>query len=694
MAATRRVQNTRTSKSRSSAKKAPPRKLDARPDTVDFRDGLFVPTLVEVPVARPLKDYLQTYRRRTGTNVPILNQGREGACTGFGLAAVCNYLLGTRTFGARREQVSPRMLYEMAKRYDEWRGDDYDGSSARGAMKGWHKHGVCAEKLWPYTETSDVGGINDKRAKDAVNRPLGAYFRVNHRDIVAMHAALAEVGILYVTATVHSGWDEVDRKTGIIRYRRGITGGHAFAIVGFDADGFWIQNSWGPSWGRGGFAQVSYEDWLANGFDCWVARLGAPICLDRSMVLGGNQGGMQTAPASFPDLRGHIVSIGNDGGLRTKGTYATSEADVREIFNTIIPRVTAGWTKKRVLIYAHGGLVPEDNAIQRVQDYLKPLLEAEVYPIAFIWKTDFWTTLKNILDDCVKERRPDEPVSSSKDFLLDRFDDTLERLTRLLQGHRLWTEMKENAAFASMRANGGARLVAECLAAAAKEQSLELHAAGHSAGAIFLAPFVQLLTSSGVIPPDSLRDETGFSWPDVKGLRGSLKTCSLWAPACTTGLFKATFLPAMASGRIGLQTLFNLSDPTERDDHCSEVYHKSLLYLVSNAFEKRPRKFFERDGWPILGMDKFIQQDAQLRKLLETGAMDYVLAPNALPEGDARASGSTEHGQFDDDRATVLATFARILGRQTPATGTMSFSRSARSTSERRKTLFRQADRR
>src|SRR3982750_1942397 len=102
------------------ASKAKPRKkprkraLDARPDTVDFRDQIFVATLVEVPAERSLAAYKREYKSATGHEVPILNQGEEGACTGFGLAALCNYLLGTRTIGARAEAVSPRMLYEMA----------------------------------------------------------------------------------------------------------------------------------------------------------------------------------------------------------------------------------------------------------------------------------------------------------------------------------------------------------------------------------------------------------------------------------------------------------------------------------------------------------------------------------------------------------------------------------------------------
>ena len=105
--------------------------LDARPDTPDFRDKLYEATLVEVPPEVPLDEY-------RAVSAPILDQGQEGACTGFGLAAVANYLLRRRRVSPDQQPVSPRMLYEMARRYDEWPGENYSGSSARGAMKGWH----------------------------------------------------------------------------------------------------------------------------------------------------------------------------------------------------------------------------------------------------------------------------------------------------------------------------------------------------------------------------------------------------------------------------------------------------------------------------------------------------------------------------------------------------------------------------
>src|SRR5215207_3555145 len=65
------------------------RKLNARPDPIDFRDRMFEPTLIEVPPRIQLAEYLRY-------GVAVLNQGSEGACTGFGLATVAHYLLRRR----------------------------------------------------------------------------------------------------------------------------------------------------------------------------------------------------------------------------------------------------------------------------------------------------------------------------------------------------------------------------------------------------------------------------------------------------------------------------------------------------------------------------------------------------------------------------------------------------------------------
>lgn len=629
------------------------RKLDARRDTLDFRDRMFEPTLIEVPVRRPLDDYL-------AAGVPVLDQGTEGACTGFGLATVVHYLLRTRRVVPDPQAVSPRMLYDMARRYDEWPGDKYEGSSARGAMKGWHKHGVCAETHWRYKNPQDKARYPN-RFEDALRRPLGAYLRVNHKDIVAMHSAISEVGILYATAQVHSGWEAIG-SDGIIAYDETVTvlGGHAFAIVAYDERGFWIQNSWDTDWGYRGFGQVSYDDWLANGSDVWVARLGAPIELrshdSAARGVGVAAGGSRSY--MFCDLRPHIISIGNNGLLRTDGTYGTSTEDVDEIFSHVREQAAK---YPHLLLYAHGGLTAEDSAIQKVADLRGPLLDAGVYPLSLVWRTDFWTTLTNILQDAVARRRPEGILDASKDFMLDRLDDALEPLARIVGGKSQWDEMKENATLAS-GPGGGLTHVAKSLAGLTKAQpAMKIHMAGHSAGSILLGGLIARLPK-GVI----------------------VDSCTVWAPACTMDVYRKQYLPAIRSKQLRHFGLFTLTDKAEQDDNAARIYHKSLLYLVSHAFEARLRQpslgFVEDDGSePLLGMAKYVERLPKNEQ-----PADWVLAPNAKSGRDG--STATTHGGFDDDPATLKATLARILGKAS-AQGTFRHRSSGAANRERRAAL-------
>jgi hypothetical protein len=205
--------------------------------------------------------------------------------------------------------------------------------------------------------------------------------------------------------------------------------------------------------------------------------------------------------------------------------------------------------------------------------------------------------------------------------------------------------MRENATLATTSSGGGARLVAQCIAKLIKDDpAIEIHLIGHSAGSIFHAPLIQLLTGKA-------------------GLGLTITTCTLWAPACTVDLFKEAYVPAIEEGRIERFAMYTMTDQAELDDDCAHIYNKSLLYLVSNAFEEKERIPLFRDGWPILGMERFIRRDAELMGLWRKGKAEWVLSPNNEPVGSTGASRSTSHGGFDDDEATLKATFARIAGQ-------------------------------
>src|SRR5262245_61700306 len=109
------------------------RLLDARPDRLDFRDLPYRPPLRSLAPVWPSDETIGRNMRGYIEARLIRNQGQQGACTGFGLACVANYLLFVRHLNSRGRarfvSVSPRMFYELARRYDEWPGVDYDGSS-------------------------------------------------------------------------------------------------------------------------------------------------------------------------------------------------------------------------------------------------------------------------------------------------------------------------------------------------------------------------------------------------------------------------------------------------------------------------------------------------------------------------------------------------------------------------------------
>jgi hypothetical protein len=139
-------------------------------------------------------------------------------------------------------------------------------------------------------------------------------------------------------------------------------------------------------------------------------------------------------------------------------------------------------------------------------------------------------------------------------------------------------------------------------------------------------------------------------------------------------------LPALRNKTVGSFVLFTLKDGAEQDDDCANIYHKSLLYLVSNAFEEKSGLFFAH-GEPLLGMEHFILDDPEFQApakkemekknpaslgILGLKNAEWIRSPNGLPEGNISGTHARHHGDFDDDKATVLATLARITGAVAP----------------------------
>ena len=195
----------------------------------------------------------------------VKQQGDTNACTGFSLATVLEYLLERRP-AKRAEDISGFMLYSMARRYDEWAEEDENedsGSSLRGALKGWAKHGASCERLWatlrmPPAPERAGRRLVARRRQAAARRLLPHCARERAR-----HARRAEGSRRRLRERADAsrlGRGCADRKQRrrpndpdaipVIKAARGDADqGHAFAIVGYTRDGFIVHNSWGEEWG-------------------------------------------------------------------------------------------------------------------------------------------------------------------------------------------------------------------------------------------------------------------------------------------------------------------------------------------------------------------------------------------------------------------------------------------------------------
>jgi hypothetical protein len=685
------------------------RLFDARPDRLDFRDLGYQPPLRSLDTHYPSPAFL-------GQAVPayvaaelVLDQGQEGACTGFGLAAVVNYLLWTRQLVqglvAEAVKVSPHMLYELARRYDEWEGESYEGSSCRGALKGFHKHGVCRTHYW---RTDHHGAKGDMEWElDALRHPLGVYYRVNRRSVVEMQAAIQEIGAIYVSARVHDGWDRVaslahaptshdeDALPGIpAASANSEWGGHAFALVGYNDRGFIVQNSWGTRWGAQGFAVLPYADWVVNGTDAWAVALGVPqsqsmtperIAALRWPTRSGRSIGFAARSTQNPDnpvddpwpidkpflhkpyqpwptarAYEHTLVTGNNGHVIVTDLAAGINGSEAAFVQAQVDRALGFFQSQgaaQLVIYAHGGLNSQEESIERIR-VLAPYFEANgIYPLFLTWRTGPLETLGHILEDKVRKLfglDDDARARGMFDMLGDARDRSVEVVaSKTAKG--LWSEMRENAAAAARRGRGS-DLLAQALArlkAQMGAQRLQLHLVGHSAGSIVLGHLLDRLNANQV---------------KVAG-------CSLYAPACTVAFAIEKYLDKNTSVLDPRQLhLHYLTDQQEKDDDLLKLgpvtlYGKSLLYLVSRALDE-VRKV------PLLGMERahdpahFTEDQwakGHLRHLQDWHSrfarsnLHPVPLPHIPVDREGRTAQAT-HGSFDNNIEVVRQTIERVTG--------------------------------
>lgn len=169
---------------------------------------------------------------------PILDQGSEGACVGFGWTAealaspVRVDLKRIKARAPKEPNKFAQYVYAFAKTIDEFEGVDYDGTSVLAGAKSMQTFGLLKEYRWAFSMDEVVDGII---AKGPVVLGIPWYESMYE----------APNGILTVSGK--------------------LAGGHCILAVGYKVypggeDAVILQNSWGPEWGINGLAEIKVSE--------------------------------------------------------------------------------------------------------------------------------------------------------------------------------------------------------------------------------------------------------------------------------------------------------------------------------------------------------------------------------------------------------------------------------------------------
>ena len=236
--------------------------LDVPETPIDERDW----ELKEEMIANSENINLQEFSRRYLTP-PVKNQGGIGSCVGHSGRVVYG---DTLDFDGK--EPSAMWIYKKGKIHDPFPGEDYSGTTIKGACRGLILEGCCEEKFWPYLDDEDAPML-EGAAENAAQHKIDSYYVIPKQNHDLIKKTLLQE-TLWTSIKVNYEFYYTP-KSGIVNTEKYLAsssaGGHAIAMTGWkiiDGELYWeFQNSWGKSFGNDGFFYLEsslYEQILIN----------------------------------------------------------------------------------------------------------------------------------------------------------------------------------------------------------------------------------------------------------------------------------------------------------------------------------------------------------------------------------------------------------------------------------------------
>jgi C1A family cysteine protease len=240
------------------------------PDLPDMRDRMF-----QAP--RRSGALPKSVDLRSGCP-PVYDQGQLGSCTASAVGAAVEF--DERKQNLRLPYTPSRLFIYYNERAIEGTIHSDSGAMLRDGIKAIAAQGTCPESMWPYVEAKFADPPPAPCYKFGKTHPAVQYTRLP-QDLGQMKACLAAGYPFVFGFSVYESFesDQVAH-TGVVGMPDSAEtslGGHAVMAAGYDdaTNRFLVRNSWGASWGMGGYFTIPYE-YLTHAdlaADFWTIRI-------------------------------------------------------------------------------------------------------------------------------------------------------------------------------------------------------------------------------------------------------------------------------------------------------------------------------------------------------------------------------------------------------------------------------------